>query len=227
MPPSLLRQWKELLPDLMWMNYYGQTESSPLGSSLQPEDFERRIDSIGKPHTGVEIKIFDDHDNELAVGKAGEIVMRSPSVMKGYFKNEEDTAETLKNGWLHTSDLGRFDSEGFLYFVDRKKDMIKSAGENVSSQEVEGVIYKHEKVMQVAVVGMPDEYWTEAVTACVVPYPEMELTEDEIISFCKKTLAGYKVPKRVVILEMKDLPVLPSGKILKRQLRVMLEPGKE
>ncbi len=227
MPPSLLRQWKELLPDLMWLNYYGQTESSPLGSSLQPEDFERRIDSIGRPHTGVEIKIFDDHDNELPVGKVGEIVMRSPSVMKGYFKNDEDTAEALKNGWLHTSDLGRFDSEGFLYFVDRKKDMIKSAGENVSSQEVEGVIYKHEKVMQVAVIGMPDDYWTEAVTACVVPYPEKELTEDEIISFCKKTLAGYKVPKRVVIMEMKDLPVLPSGKILKRQLRVMLEPEKK
>ena len=222
MPASLLRHWNELLPGIEWMNYYGLTESTPLGSSLQPKDFERKIESIGKPHTGVEIKIFDDNDHEMPAGKAGEIVMRGPSMMKGYYRNEEDTEMTFRNGWMHTGDFGRFDEEGFLYFLDRKKDVIKTVGENVSSREVEEVIAKHEKVMQVAVVGMPDAYWIEAVTACVAPYPEFELTEEEVIAFCKQNLAAYKVPKRVVLMGIKDMPRLPSGKILKRQLRTIL-----
>ena len=170
----------------------------------------------------MEIKIFDDNDHEMPAGKAGEIVMRGPSMMKGYYRNEEDTEMTFRNGWMHTRDFGRFDEEGFLYFLDRKKDIIKTVGENVSSREVEEVIAKHEKVMQVAVVGMPDAYWIEAVTACVVPYPEFELTEEEVIAFCKQNLAAYKVPKRVVLMGIKDMPRLPSGKILKRQLRTIL-----
>ncbi|MFW6113491.1 MAG: AMP-binding protein, partial [Actinomycetota bacterium] len=158
MPASLLEQWKKILPQAEWRNYYGQTESSPLGANLQPEDFERKIDSIGRPHTGLLIKIFDDEDQEVPTGEVGEIVLRGPSVMKGYYKDMEKTAETMRGGWLHTGDLGRFDEDGFLYFVDRKKDMIKSGGENVSSQEVEGVLFKHEKVMQAAVIGLPHEY---------------------------------------------------------------------
>ncbi len=217
MPVPLLQQWKNMFPDSEWRNYYGQTESAPLGSTLQPEDFETKIDSTGRPHLGVEIKIFDD--NEVPVGEVGEIVMRSPSVMKGYYKLEEKTAETLRGGWLHTDDLGRFDEDGFLYFVDRKEDMIKTGGENVASKEVEDVLFKHEKVMQVAVIGLPDEYWMEAVTAVVVPYPGVEVTEDEIIACVKENLAGYKVPKRVIIMAMEDMPVLPSGKILKREPR--------
>ena len=226
MPVPLLQQWKGMFPDSEWRNYYGQTESTPLGSTLQPEDFEAKIDSIGRPHTGVEIKIFDDDDNEVPVGEVGEIVMRSPSVMKGYYKLQEKTAETLRGGWLHTGDLGRFDEDGFLYFVDRKKDMIKTGGENVASKEVEDVLFKHEKVMQVAVIGLPDEYWMEAVSAVVVPYPGVEVTEEEIIAYAKENLAGYKVPKRVIVMAMEDLPVLPSGKILKRELREMLSKKK-
>ncbi len=222
MPVSILKQWKKLLPDSQWRNYYGQTESGPLGSTLQPEDFERKIDTIGTPHTGVEIKIFDEDDNEVPAGEAGEIVMRSPSVMKGYFNLEEKTAETLRGGWLHTGDLGMFDEEGFLYFLDRKKDMIKSGGENVASKEVEDVLVEHEKVMQAAVIGLPDEYWIEKVAAVVVPYPGSEVTEEEIIAFAKQNLAGYKCPKEVIVMAMEDLPVLPSGKILKRELREML-----
>jgi fatty-acyl-CoA synthase len=222
MPVSILKQWQKLLPESEWRNYYGQTESGPLGSTLQPGDFERKIDTIGTPHTGVEIKIFDDDDNELPTGEMGEIVMRGPSVMKGYFELEEKTAETLRGGWLHTGDLGKFDDEGFLYFLDRKKDMIKSGGENVASKEVEDVLYKHDKVMQVAVVGLPDDYWIEMVSAVIVPYPGTEVTEEEIIAFAKENLAGYKVPKKVMIMAMEDLPVLPSGKILKRELREKL-----
>jgi fatty-acyl-CoA synthase len=222
MPVPLLKQWHEILPGSDWFNYYGQTESTPIGSTLVPEDFERKIESIGRPHTGVEIKIFDDDDNECPVGEVGEIVMRGPSVMKGYYKDEEKTEEALRSGWLHSGDLGKFDEDGFLYFVDRKKDMIKSGGENVASKEVEDVLFKHDKVMQVAVIGLPDEYWIEAVSAVIVPYPGVEVTEDEIVAYAKENLAGYKVPKNVFIMAMEELPVLPSGKILKRELREKL-----
>ncbi len=219
MPAVLLEQWKGIVPQAEWRNYYGQTESSPLGSCLLPEDFERKIDSIGKPHTLLRINIFDDEDKEVPRGEVGEIVMRGPSVMKGYYKDEEKTAEALRGGWLHTGDLGRFDEEGFLYFVDRKKDVIKSGGENVASMEVEEVLFSHPKVMQVAVVGLPHEYWGEAVTAVVAPYPGVELNAEEVIEYAKANLAGFKVPKKVFVMAMEDLPMLPSGKILKRELK--------
>jgi fatty-acyl-CoA synthase len=217
MPVALLQQWKQIVPQAEWRNYYGQTESSPLGSTLQPEDFERKISSIGIPHTGVEMKIFDENDQEVPTGQAGEIVLRSPCVMKGYYKNDQKTAETLRNGWLHTGDLGRFDEEGFLYFIDRKKDMIKTGGENVSSQEVEGILFKQGKIMQAAVIGMPDPIWGEAVTAVVVPFPGVALTEQEIIAYCKASMAGYKVPKKVIFVS--SMPTTPSGKVLKRLLK--------
>jgi fatty-acyl-CoA synthase len=220
MPAALLRQWKDILPQAEWRNYYGQTESFCLGSTLQPEDFEKKIVSIGTPHVGTEIKIFDDSDNEVPAGETGEIVMRGSYVMKGYFRDEEKTAETLRGGWLHTADLGRFDEDGILYFVDRKKDMIKSGGENVSSLDVEGIIVKHEKVMQAAVMGMPHEYWGEAVTAVVVPYPGGDVTEQEIVDYCEENMASYKVPKKVIV--MAEVPTSPSGKILKRLLRDQL-----
>ena len=217
MPVALLKQWREFLPQAEWRNYYGQTESSPLGSTLQPQDFERKINSIGTPHTGLEMKIFDENDQEVPVGQVGEIVMKGPCVMKGYFKNEQKTAETLRNGWLHTGDLGRFDEEGFLYFIDRKKDMIKTGGENVSSQEVEGILFKQGKIMQAVVLGMPDPIWGEAVTAVVVPFPGTTLKEEEVISYCKTNMAGYKVPKKVIFVS--SMPTTPSGKVLKRLLK--------
>ncbi len=220
MPAALLQQWKKIVTEAEWRNYYGQSESFCLGSTLQPEEFETKITSIGNPHIGTEIKICDEDDVELPAGQVGEIVMRGPFVMKGYFRDEVKTAETLRGGWLHTGDLGRFDEERILYFVDRKKDMIKSGGENVSSLDVEGVIIKHDKVMQVAVMGMPDEYWGEAVTAVVVPYPGMEVTEEEIIAYCKENMAGYKVPKTVLVTS--EVPISPSGKILKRLLKEQL-----
>jgi len=220
MPQALLEQWKGILPQAEWRNYYGQSESFCLGSTLQPEEFEEKINSIGNPHVGTEIRIFDDDDVELPAGQVGEIVMRGPFVMKGYFRDEAKTTETLRGGWLHTGDLGYFDEEGILSFVDRKKDMIKSGGENVSSLDVEGTIIQHDKVMQAAVMGMPHKYWGEAVTAVVVPYPGVELTEDEVISYCRVDLAGYKVPKKVLITS--EVPTSPSGKIMKRLLREQL-----
>ena len=223
MPPVLHEKWKSIAPGIEWRNYYGMTESSPLGSTLMPKDFERKINTIGIPHSGIEIKIADDQDQELPAGETGEILMRGPSIMKGYFRNEEKTAETLRNGWLHTGDIGRFDDEGFLYFIDRKKDIIKTGGENVSSQEVEGILYKHDKVAQVAVIGLSDAYWGEVVSAVIVPKPGTSVTSDEIISFSKANLAAYKVPKKVIVIE--KMPMSPTGKILKRLLKE--EFGKE
>ena len=217
LPRATVQRWKEINPNLEWRNYYGQTESSPMGTTSIPETFDEKMDSIGIPDLTAEIRIVDANDNEVPVGQVGEIVMRTPAVMKGYFKDEAKTAETLRNGWLHTGDLGRVDEDGYYYFVDRVKDMIKSGGENVSSLEVEDTIMQYPKVAMAAVIGLPDDYWGEAVSAVVVPRPGQTLTPEELIAFCKQRMAGYKVPKRVFVAP--SLPMTASGKVLKRQLR--------
>jgi len=223
MPAALLERWKAVNPGLEWRNYWGQTESTPLGTTSSPDVFGDRAESIGIADTGVTVKVFDENDKEVPDGQIGELVIRGPAVMKGYWRNDDLTAETLRNGWLHTGDLGRRDASGHFYFVDRKKDMIKSGGENVSSQEVEGVLIRNPKVAMAAVVGMPDPYWMEAVTACVILKPGEEASEEEMISFCKGHLAGFKVPKRVLFLS--QLPLSPSGKILKLLLKKELTQG--
>jgi len=215
--PVILEKWKKLKPDIEWRNYWGQTESSPLGTTSIPQDFESKINSIGLPDTTITLKVFDENDQELPTGKVGELVMRGPSIMINYWKNEEKTDETLAGGWLHTGDLGYIDEDGYVYFVDRKKDMIKSGGENVSSQEVEGVLLRHEKIAQVAVIGLPDDYWIEAVSAFVMLNPGADATEDELISYCKQDLAGYKVPKKVRFVD--SFPMSANGKLLKRKLK--------
>lgn len=217
MPKILLEKWKAVKPDLEWRNYWGQTESSPVGTTSFPEEFEFKIGSIGLPDTGATVKVFDENDREVPDGQLGELVIRGPAVMKGYWRNDRLTEATLRSGWLHTGDLGYRDESGHFYFVDRRKDMIKSGGENVSSQEVEGVLLRNPKVAMAAVIGMPDPYWAEAVTACVVLKPGQEAAEEEIINFCKEHLAGYKVPKKVLF--MSGLPMSPSGKILKRKIK--------
>ena len=216
-PQTVMKEWVKLAPNTKFRNYYGLTELSSLGTTLQPDDIMRKTESIGRPCTNVALRIVDDEDKDVKVGEVGEIVARGPAVMLGYYKEEEKTKEALRNGWLHTGDLARMDEEGYFYFVDRKKDMVKSGAENVSSQEVEGVLYRHPKVAEAAIVGLPHPYWGEAVTAVVVPPKGVELTEDEIVQHCKSQLAGYKVPKKVLFLD--ELPKNPSGKILKRELR--------
>ena len=217
MPETVLQKWKERKPELEWRNYWGQTESSPVGTTSLPDDFEAKINSIGIQDTGVTVKVFDENDQEVPAGQLGELVIRGPAVMKGYWRNDGLTETALRNGWLHTGDLGYSDANGCFYFVDRKKDMIKSGGENVSSQEVEGTIIGYPKVVMAAVIGLPHPYWSEAVTACVVLKPGQQASEDEIINFCKEYLASYKVPKKVVF--MPQLPMTASGKILKRSIR--------
>jgi fatty-acyl-CoA synthase len=165
----------------------------------------------------VETRVVDDDDRPVATGEVGEIVHRSPQAMLGYWNDDAKTAETYRNGWFHSGDLGVVDEEGYLTVVDRKKDMIKSGGENVASKEVEDCLFQHPAVAEVAVFGTPDPHWIEAVTACVVLRPGAEATPDDLISFARERLAGYKTPKHVHLLDA--LPKNPSGKILKRDLR--------
>jgi fatty-acyl-CoA synthase len=215
----------KMFPNGKWMNYYGQTESNPLGLSygfveMNEEMAEKFVKNcLGKPHLNVEVKIVDDEGREVAQGEVGELLMRGPSIMMEYYKNPEKTAETLKNGWLHTGDLFRLGEDGLYYFVDRKKDMIKSGGENVPSLEVETTIAMHPKVGACAVIGVPHPYWAEAVVAVVVPKPGEKLSEEEIIQWCRDRLAKFKVPKKVIVTGYEHIPITPSGKIMKRQLK--------
>jgi fatty-acyl-CoA synthase len=222
-----MRRLVEILPNVYWMNYYGQSELTPLGAILQYPDVLRKFkeseerfggaEPIGPPHTMVEMKVVDENMNEVPPGTVGEMVARSPSVMLGYYKEPKKTREIFKGGWLHTGDLAIMDEEHYFYFVDRKKDIVKSGGENVSTVEVESLIFDHPKVADAAIVGLPHPRWIEAVTAFVVPKPGESITEEEIIQFCKKNLAGYKVPKKVVVLD--ELPKNPTGKVLKKDIR--------
>ncbi len=198
----------------------GQTEIYPATMFFKPEEQLRRFGPYwGVSSLIVDTAIMDDDGNLLPPGQIGEIVHRGPNVMLGYWKNEEATEQTQKFGWHHTGDLGVIDPDGQLMFVDRKKDMIKTGGENVASNKVEGVILNEPRVANAAVVGLPHAHWSEAVTAFVVPKPGTSITEEEIIAHCKTTLAGFEVPKRVVILE--EMPSTASGKIKKNLLRQM------
>jgi long-chain acyl-CoA synthetase len=176
-----------------------------------------RIGSAGRIRTDVEARVVDAEDNELAPGEAGEIVARGDIVMKGYWDDPEATAETLRNGWLHTGDIGTFDEGGYLFLLDRAKDMIISGGNNVYPREVEEVIHEHPAVAEVVVIGIPDDYWGEAVHAVVIRTEGAKLEADELIAFCGESLAGYKKPKAVDFVA--ELPVSAYGKILRREVR--------
>ena len=216
-PPTLLARWREVVPGVVFMNSYGQTEMTPLGSTISGQELDARPGSVGRSMLPVELKIFGPDDTERPRGEVGEIVARGPNIMSGYYKEAEKTARTHRGGWHHTGDLGRMDEEGYLYFVDRLKDMIKTGGENVASADVEVSLFRHPKISDVAVIGLPDEVWGEAITAVVVPAPGQSLEEQEIIAWCRANMARYKVPKRVMVVD--QLPRNPSGKVLKRDLR--------
>ena len=204
---------------------YGQAES-PMTISYLPHQGHtpdgtpgqsRHLASAGIARTDVEVKIFDGDDRELDPGEMGEIVTRSDLVMKGYWRNPEATAETLRNGWLHTGDMGYLDEAGYLFIMDRSKDMIISGGENIYPREIEEVIVQHPAVREVAVVGIPDPVWGEAVMAIVSPVPGQDVTEAALIELCQAQIAGFKKPKSVEFVD--ELPKNNYGKILKRELR--------
>ena len=224
MPVELLKKALTIFP-CGFTGMYGLTESGPVTTLLKPKDhvvdgIEKnvaRLASCGKPVINYEIKIADESDNDLAIGQVGEIVCRSEAMTIGYWQMPEETARILRNGWLHTGDLGRFDEDGYLYVVERKDDMIVSGGVNVYPREVEEILYRHPGVSEASVVGLPDEHWGEIVKAVIVPRQGALLTEEEIIEFCGKNLASFKKPKSVDF--WKELPKSPQGKILKKEIR--------
>jgi fatty-acyl-CoA synthase len=217
MPVEVLKEMRERLPDVDLWNFYGQTEMAPLATILGPDEQLTKAGSAGRAALNVETRIVDDEDQQVPAGTVGEIVHRSPHATLGYHDNEEKTAESFRNGWFHSGDLGYVDEDGCLYVVDRKKDMIKSGGENVASREVEEAVYELDGVAEVAVFGVSHPRWVEAVTAVVVPKAGATLTPEAVIEHARSVLAPYKAPKYVVVADA--LPKNPSGKILKRQLR--------
>ncbi len=217
MPMEVLKELMTKLPQAEFWNFYGQTEVAPLATVLKPEDQLRKLGSAGLPSLNVETKIVDDNGDEVAPGEVGEIVHRTAHAMLGYLDDPERTEQAFSDGWFHSGDLGVRDEEGYITVIDRKKDMIKTGGINVASREVEEAIYQYPGVSEVAVIGVPDSYWIEAVTAIVVAKPGVTLTPDELETHCRNVLAKFKVPKHIVIAD--TLPRNPSGKILKRDLR--------
>lgn len=217
MPVEVLQELARRLPNVRLWNFYGQTEIAPLATILGPSEQMRKAGAAGRAVLNVETRVVDDDMQDLPSGGVGEIVHRSPQLMLGYYKDAERTAAAFKGGWFHSGDLGYFDDEGFLTVVDRKKDMIKTGGENVASREVEEVIYRHAAVSEVAVVGVPHPRWIEAVVAVIVVKTGCSLDESEVMKHCSDHLAGFKCPKHIVFLEA--LPKNPSGKLLKRELR--------
>jgi len=217
MPVEVLKEMQMRMPRVRLWNFYGQTEIAPLATVLYPEDQMRKAGSAGKPVLNVETRVVDDEMRDVAPGEVGEIVHRSPQLLSGYYNDPDKTASAFSGGWFHSGDLAVRDEEGYITVVDRKKDMIKTGGENVASREVEEVIFRIPAVSEVAVIGLPDPYWVEAVTAVIVLRDGQYATEADVIEFCKESLAHFKVPKRVVFTDA--LPKNPSGKLLKRELR--------
>ena len=217
MPVEVMKEMAQRLPTLRLWNLYGQTEIAPLATLLGPEDQLRKPGSCGKAVRNVETRVVNDQMQDVAVGEVGEIVHRSPHLMLGYFHDDERTKAAFEGGWFHSGDLATIDDEGYITVVDRKKDMIKTGGENVASREVEEMIYRLPQVSEVAVIGLPDPKWVEAVTAVVVLKAGHLLDEAAVIAHCTQHMASFKAPKRVVFTD--SLPKNPSGKLLKRQLR--------
>lgn len=224
MPEGLLRQAMDVFPDISFTQVYGQTEMSPLITVLDTKDHilegphAGRIKAAGRPCPGCEVKIVNEEGEEVPKGTVGEIAARSPGNMLGYWQQPDQTAATLVDGWVHTGDGAYQDENGFVYIVDRMKDMIVSGAENVFSAEVESAISTHPDVAAVAVVGIPSEQWGESVHAIVIPKAGVTPDEQSIISHCKDQIAGYKCP-RSIDFRSEPFPLSGAGKVLKRELR--------
>jgi long-chain acyl-CoA synthetase len=221
-PIDRLRAALERLPCKLSQGY-GLTETSPILCILPAEDHVtsgpglRRIASAGRPAHGVEVRIFDEQDRECPVEVVGEIVARGKNIMKGYWRLPDETERALRGGWFHTGDMGYRDADGYIYIVDRKKDMIVTGGENVYPREVEEVLYEHPGVLEAAVIGVPSGRWGETVKAVVAAREGHDPSGEALIAYCRERLAHYKCPSSVDFVVA--LPRNPSGKVLKRELR--------
>ncbi|MEV6510092.1 acyl-CoA synthetase [Streptomyces sp. NPDC051642] len=218
MPVPVLERLRERLPKLAFYNCFGQSEIGPLATVLGPDEHKGRLDSCGRPVLFVDARVVDEDGKDVPDGTSGEIVYRSPQLCEGYWDKPEETAAAFRDGWFHSGDLAVRDVHGFFTVVDRVKDVINSGGVLVASRQVEDVLYTHEGVAEVAVIGLPDDRWIEAVTAVVVP--RGEVTEAQLIDHAREKLPHFKAPKQVVFVD--ELPRNASGKILKRELRERL-----
>ena len=228
MPVELLLHAKKAL-QADYTNYFGTTESTGIISVLLPEDHWlegskekiekkiRRFSGIGRPIFEIEARVVGDQDHDIPIGEVGEVIVRGKKIMKGYWNNPTGTKETLRGGWLHTGDLARMDEDGYLYLAGRKKDMIIRGGENIYPVEIESLLHSHPKVLESAVIGIPDKYWGEIVKAVIVLKPAMQATPEEITEYCGERLASYKKPTIVEFVEA--LPKNAMGKVLKTVLR--------
>jgi fatty-acyl-CoA synthase len=216
--PSTMDAMARSFPDVPFTAVFGQTEMSPVTCVLDGEDATRKFGSVGLPVPAVDVRVVDEEMRDVENGQVGEIVYRGPSMMARYWNNPEATAEATRGGWFHSGDLVRRDDEGFVFVVDRKKDMIISGGENIYSTEIEDVIDSHPKVREVAVIGVPHPRWVETPLAVIVPSdPDDPPTEDDVETWCRARLASYKKPSAIRIVDA--LPRNVSGKVLKTELR--------
>lgn len=203
---------------------YGLTETGPftnINHHLEPE----KVRCVGQPFFHMEMRVVDEQGNDVPIGEIGEIVARGPLLLWTYYKNDKAFNEAMRKGWFYTGDLGKIDQEGYLYLVDRKKDMICSGGVNIYPSDIEAILHSHAKIVDCAVIGVPDPKWGEAVKAVIVLREGQEMSEEEVIRYCKSNLAGYQVPKSVNFIA--SLPRNPSGKVLKKELRAPYWEGHE
>lgn len=215
-PPSLIKQWKQVFPDMQYDTNYGLSESTGPGCVHLGIENEHKVGAIGKAGFNWEIKIVDEKGNSLGKEQIGELAVRGDGVLKEYYKNPEKTNECLKNGWLYTGDMAKMDEDGFIFLVDRKKDLIITGGENIYPVEVEDTLHKHNKIYDVAVIGIPDERLGEIAVAVIDLKQGESMTEIEILDYCKQNIARHKVPRRVIF---DKVPRNPTGKIEKPKLR--------
>jgi long-chain acyl-CoA synthetase len=216
MPVELMRGFEKAF-DCKVLEGYGLSETSPV-ASFNHADRERKPGSIGTPIEGVEMKVVDEHDHEVAQGEIGEIVIRGHNVMKGYWNRPDATAEAIRDGWFHSGDMATVDEDGYFFIVDRKKDMIIRGGYNVYPREIEEVLYEHPAVREAAVLGTPDDEYGEEIAAAVALKDGAQVSADELREFVKEQVAAYKYPRRIWFVD--ELPKGPTGKILKREIAV-------
>jgi long-chain acyl-CoA synthetase len=216
--PELIHRTREVLPDLKLVQVYGLSETGFLTGLKDREHTNDRLRSCGRTCPGIDMRVVDESGKEVGVGQHGELVARGANIMRGYWNNADETKRAFRDGLFRTGDFGYQDTDGYFYILDRLKDMIVTGGENVYSGEVEAVISEHPAVREAAVFGIPDPKWGELVMACVVLKPGEALSRDALIAHCRRSLANYKIPRRVEFSET-ELPKNGSGKILKRILR--------
>ncbi|HLN05540.1 MAG TPA: long-chain fatty acid--CoA ligase [Acidimicrobiales bacterium] len=217
MPIPLIERIQRVFPSAWFADAYGLTETVSGDTFLDRDSIVSKLGSVGRPCLYLELDIWDEHRRSMPSGERGEIVLRGPKAFKGYWRDPDTTAAAFAGGWFHTGDIGVRDDDGYLYIVDRTKDMIVSGGENIASSEVERVLYEHGSVLEAAVVARPDDRWGEVPVAFVVLRQDQKVSPDELIDHCRARLARFKVPKAITFLDA--LPRNPSGKVLKRELR--------